>query len=185
MQSPPTFRGTAALILTISLLAAAALGVATLQPRASVPAERPVLGIVGGSEFRLALALDEESQFRGFAGRTSIKPDEGIAFVFASPQFASFTMRDCTLPLDLIFFDDALRITGIHEMTPELPRGPGESSQVPEQDARYEARLRSYMSDQPVRGAIELPGGTAARFDLRIGDQFSCPPIRDLIDRNP
>lgn len=126
---------------------------------------------LAGKSFKLELALDDEKRFKGLSFRNDIPADGGMLFVFTDrgTRVQNFVMRDCAVPIDIIYLDPAGRITAMHAMTPEPPRGEGEKENsapfagAPEwawTNARYEARLKQYSSRYAAQFVIELKGGT-------------------------
>lgn len=121
---------------------------------------------IGPRTFKLEVAATNEARVRGMGGRTEIKPDEGMLFVFPRAQRLSFVMRDCPIPIDVIFLDPSGRVTAVHAMQPEEPRRPGED------DYAYDARLKKYSSRFPAQFAVELQGGMAATLGVKEGDKI-------------
>ena len=120
-----------------------------------------------GRAFHLELAADNDVRFQGLSGREHIEADGGMLFVFPRPQVLQFVMRDCLVPIDIIFVDAAGRIVAMHAMTVEDPKGATETQ------AAYEARLRKYSSRFAAQFAIELAGGTLETLDLEEGEQIA------------
>jgi uncharacterized membrane protein (UPF0127 family) len=59
---------------------------------------------VGGKAVRLQLAVKRAEMEHGLMGRTDLKADEGMLFVYADPQRMSFWMRNTPTALDIGFF---------------------------------------------------------------------------------
>ncbi len=59
---------------------------------------------VGGKTVRMQLAVKRAEMEHGLMGRTDLKTDEGMLFVYAEPQRMSFWMRNTPTPLDIGFF---------------------------------------------------------------------------------
>src|SRR3982750_2266450 len=74
-----------------------------------------------GKKFHLELALDQDKRFKGLSGRTEIPAEGGMLFVFPQPLTTAFVMRDCPIPIDIIFLDGSGRITAMHKMLAEPP----------------------------------------------------------------
>jgi len=114
-----------------------------------------------GKPFKMELALTPEQRAQGLMGRESMADDEGMLFVYPDrdpyPKELRFWMKDCLIPIDVIFINRDGEITAIHEM---LPPPPG----TPDKD------LPSYSSDGPVQFAIEIRGGLARELGLQVGD---------------
>lgn len=120
--------------------------------------------VIDGRAFYLELALDEPTRVRGLSGREHIEPDGGMLFVFPNSAVRQFVMRDCLVPIDIIFLDGAGRVVATHHM-PVEPRADGES------DFAYEQRLTRYSSRFPAQFAVELAGGTLEGLAVKPGDQ--------------
>ena len=59
---------------------------------------------VGGKAVRMQLAVKRAEMEHGLMGRTDLKADEGMLFVYTDPQRMSFWMRNTPSPLDIGFF---------------------------------------------------------------------------------
>jgi len=122
---------------------------------------------IEGRAFHLELALDNSVRFKGLSDRTSIEADGGMLFVFPRSAPLNFVMRDCTIPIDIIFLDGSGRVTATHPMLPEEPQGAAET------DAAYDLRLRKYYSRFNAQFVIELAGGTLETMSLEEGEQIA------------
>ncbi len=124
---------------------------------------------IDGRTFRLELALDGASRLKGLSGRTSIPADGGMLFVFPDSSVGElqFVMRDCPVPIDIIFLDSSGRVTAAHKMAVEEPRRPGESDQA------YEGRLKKYSSRFSAQFVIELAGNTLDKVRVKNGDRIA------------
>jgi len=119
-----------------------------------------------GAEFRLEIAADPESQRRGYMFREHVAADEGMLFLSTSESPKSFWMKNCRVPLDLVFMDEEFRVVEIaadQQPCPEIGECP---SIHPMRFARY---------------VLEVAGGSVAREALKVGDRvtvLSEPAIR-------
>lgn len=118
---------------------------------------------IAGRTFHLELALDDQVRFRGLSERTHIEADGGMLFVFPRSTSLSFVMRDCPIPIDIIFLDGSGRVVAMHAMVPEEPKGADEST------VAYDARLHKYASGYDSQFVIELAGGTLGGLRLAEG----------------
>lgn len=133
---------------------------------------------IGGRSFKLELAADTPTRTKGLGGRSEIAEDGGMIFVFPDQQVQvlQFLMRDCLADIDIIFLDPSGRITAMHGMKKEPPRGPGEGvagDLSSRETAVYESRLRKYSSRFAAQFAIELRGGTLAGLKLEAGQKIN------------
>ena len=106
--------------------------------------------------FTVELALTPEQQERGLMFRKSMAPDAGMLFVFDRAEQQVFWMKNTLIPLDMIFIAADGRIVNIHERAV-----PGSLDPIP--------------SAGPVRGVLEVNGGTASRLGIKPGDRVLHP----------
>lgn len=106
-------------------------------------------GVEHRFDVELALTLDQQAQ--GLMYRPGLDRDAGMLFVHRPARSANMWMRNTAIPLDMLFIAEDGRIVKIVERT------------VP-------YSLAMISSGRPVRGVLELNGGTAARLGLRPGD---------------
>jgi uncharacterized protein len=129
---------------------------------------------IGGKTFLLELALDNAKRFRGLSERTYIAPDGGMLFVFPDVVSGSngFVMRDCPIPIDILYLNASGRIVSMHAMLPEPPRDPakGEGTPADPNNATYNARLKQYTAKGPYQFVIELAGGKLKEVGVKEGD---------------
>lgn len=106
-----------------------------------------LLGQGQNRSLQLLVACDAAQHARGLMGRRSLGKSDGMLFVFGRAAPRSFWMHDTLLPLDMLFFDDAGRLTCVIDQA------------QPETDAPRSCAL-------PSRYVVELAGGTAGRWGL-------------------
>jgi uncharacterized protein len=115
--------------------------------------------LIGGREFQMELAYTRQNRQQGLMFRSELPADHGMLFIFAAPKIQSFYMKNCLIDLDLVFLDANGRIDSIQTMPAPKPGEP----------------LQFYRSSAPVKYAIELPMGTAARLNLAPGQSIELP----------
>jgi uncharacterized membrane protein (UPF0127 family) len=122
-------------------------------PQPDLPKEQLVIVSRGGAEhpFAVEMALQPQQQTVGEMFRTSIPPDGGMLFDWGFPKSSQMWMRNTLVPLDMVFINTDGTIRSIAENT--TPRS-----------------LAVVDSRGPVRAVLELPGGTTAKLDIRVGD---------------
>lgn len=167
-------------LAAVLLLGAAAATVLALRGCDEGTSADTALVRIGGKAFHLELALDDQTRFRGLSGRTHIEPDGGKLFVFTRSLETAFVMRDCPIPIDIIYVDPTGRITAMHEMQPEPARSEAEKKLTPPYPGApewtwtnedYENRLRRYPSRHAAQFVIELAGGTNRTLPIKEGDK--------------
>lgn len=137
---------------------------------------------ITGKVFKLELAATDEQRFHGLSGRAVVPADGGMLFVFPPRHVArhGFLMRDCPVPIDIIYLDTTGRIVGTHKMVPEPPRSEAEkvlavppgTPQWNTTNEAYEGRLKKYMSTYPAQFVIELAGGSLDTLNLKDGQKI-------------
>ena len=135
---------------------------------------------ISGQTFYLETAMDDTKRFRGLSERTHIEENGGMLFVFSQPRppsLGGFVMRDCPVPIDILYLDRSGRVVTSYAMTPEPPRGPGEgkpgqkaSDRPTPEDAKYNDRLKQYVSRHPYQFVVELKGGRLKDLNVKDGD---------------
>ncbi|MCE9589106.1 MAG: DUF192 domain-containing protein [Planctomycetes bacterium] len=154
-------------LITLALLFAGLLNGCSSNAGGTGPDH--ALVVIAGEPFNLELALDDAARFQGLSGRKEIAPDGGMLFVFPEPIPLAFVMRDCYVPIDIIFVDPTGRVVNTHRMTLEPPGTP-------------ESGLKKYSSKWAGQFAIELRGGTLDRLKINEGDKVELP-LEDLKHR--
>ena len=133
---------------------------------------------IKGKTFFLEVAADAQVRNKGLGDRKSIDDDGGMIFVFMKPDVLSFVMRDCPIPIDVIFTDGSGKILSMYAMVPEAPRSPEEGKptddpRVPGSGAmKYELRLKQYNSKYPAAFVVELQGGMIEKLGLKESDKI-------------
>lgn len=127
------------------LLAALALG---------APGDWAIAVLPSGTEITLEIAADDRSRVRGYMFREKIGPDEGMLLVFEESARHGIWMKNCLVPLDIIWLDERYRIVEIARDRQPCPADGPCPSAVPLKSARY---------------VLEVVAGTVAREKLQPG----------------
>lgn len=99
-----------------------------------------------------------EGREKGLMFRQALPRYSGMLFVYEYPQPAAFWMKNTLIPLDMLFFDDAGRLTRIHENA-----RPGDLTPIPGGDA--------------VRYVLEINAGMAETLHLAPGAELRHPAV--------
>lgn len=143
-------RATFAAIAAIVLLAAPALG--------GCAGTGPAVELKG-KRFVVEIADEEAEQTRGLMFRHELAADHGMLFTYATPMPQSFWMRNCYIPLDIMYFDADGRFINGHYGVP-----PCRSANCP-----------TYPSSKPARYVLELASGVGKSMNLVAGDALTLP----------
>lgn len=106
--------------------------------------------------FRVEVAATPDAREVGLMHRRSLADDAGMLFDFNTVQPVAMWMKNTFIPLDMLFLDAGGLVVHVAERAEPhslTPIGPAE----------------------PVRGVLELYGGTAARLGLGRGDRVIHP----------
>ncbi len=147
-------RGVLAVCLSVVLFgASAAASAAAVGPIAFDRGELAIVTQAGATHrFSVEIARTEAQHARGLMYREELARDHGMLFVYDPVRHASMWMKNTFIPLDMLFIARSGRIVRIVERA--VPRS---TTPIP--------------SGQPVRGVLELRGGTAERLGLETGDR--------------
>ena len=90
------------------------------QPAVAAAQERRagMATLPSGRGFLLELAITPEEQARGYMFRDEIRPDEGMLFLGSRPAIRRFHMKNCRVPIDMIWLDQDYRVVGIEHAAP-------------------------------------------------------------------
>jgi len=112
---------------------------------------------LGGKTFSVEIADTREKQALGLMFRDSMPADAGMIFLFPNEAPRSFWMKNCRIPLDIMYFDQELKMVSISANTP-----PCRSERCP-----------NYPSTGPAMYVLELNAGVAAELGVGPGDQLT------------
>lgn len=115
---------------------------------------------VKGQRYAVELALDDEARMRGLMFRDRMDQNRGMLFVFEREEAQAFWMRNTRMPLDILYFDGALRFVSAAAGAP-----PCTTQTCP-----------SYPSLGPARFVLELNSGHARKLGLAPGDTLTVAP---------
>jgi uncharacterized membrane protein (UPF0127 family) len=71
--------------------------------------------VLKGERFTVELAETREKQTLGLMFRDSLPEDHGMLFVFPAESLRSFYMKNTRIPLDIIYFDEDMRLVSVAE----------------------------------------------------------------------
>lgn len=120
-----------------------------------------------GERYDVELAMDDATRIRGLMFRDQMGDTHGMLFVFEREEPQAFWMRNTRIPLDILYFDNDLRLVSAAAGVP-----PCTTQTCP-----------SYPSKGAARFVLELNAGHARRLHLQPGDVLTlAPKLRARID---
>ena len=103
------------------------------------------------TQFVVELAKTPEQRQKGLMGRSSLKAQSGMLFLYESPRHVSFWMKNTLIGLDVIFLSSNGKILKIyHNAKPES--------------------LEIMSAGENVSAVLEVNGNLAKTIKLEIGD---------------
>lgn len=138
----------------VLLVAAMPLALAACPSAIGAPAVE-----LKGQQFTVEIADELEEQIRGLMFRRELTKDHGMLFVYPRAQAQSFWMKNCYLPLDILYFDGEARLINAHYGVPVCRGDP----------------CPTYSSDRPARYVLELGAGVGRVLQLEPGDPLRLP----------
>jgi uncharacterized protein len=107
-----------ALLRTSALVLLATAGAAAAAP-AVVPLTLP-----SGKVLQVEVMVKDEDRAMGLMFRPSLAMDHGLLFVFESPEFHGFWMKNCRFPIDMVWLDQDHKVVHVAEAVPPCKADP-------------------------------------------------------------
>jgi uncharacterized membrane protein (UPF0127 family) len=115
-----------------------------------------VVSFPNGKQVRAEVMLTEADRSRGMMFRHSIAPDRGMLFFHEASGKYKYWMFQTLIPLDIVWMDRNRRIVEISANTPPCTT---EAAECPSYGGNFDALY-----------VLELGGGMAAKYGLKVGD---------------
>lgn len=109
---------------------------------------------INGQTVNVEVVRSLEKQALGLMYRTEMAADHGMLFIYPHAMPMSFWMKNTKIHLDIIYFDQNLKLINISANTP-----PCRTATCP-----------GYPSSGPAQYVLEINGGLAAQWKLEPGD---------------
>ncbi len=101
--------------------------------------------VLGDRVFSLEIADTPSEQAQGLMFRKTLDSDAGMLFVFDESKTRTFWMKNTTIPLDILFLDDAYKVVTLYRNVSPCIQAPCEL----------------YSSLVPISYALEINAGAA------------------------
>lgn len=73
---------------------------------------------INNKEYNVLLAQTEDEKATGLMNVEEMDPDEGMLFIYDTPQTLEFWMKDTEIPLDIIFIDEDWEVVSVKQGQP-------------------------------------------------------------------
>ena len=103
--------------------------------------------------------LRDVDQMRGMMFRDSLAKDRGMLFVHTADENHPYWMYQVRIPLDIIWMDHSRRIVEISANAPPCP-------------SKSAHDCPNFGGHEKSRYVLELAGGGAAQYGLKVGEQL-------------
>jgi uncharacterized membrane protein (UPF0127 family) len=111
---------------------------------------------LGNKQFTLEVADRTDTRSFGLMRRDSMPADHGMIFVFGEEEPRGFWMKNCRIPLDIVYIDHTGKVVSVKQMK------------------AYD--VNTTPSDGPAQYAIELNLGAASAAGVTPGMSLTLPP---------
>jgi uncharacterized membrane protein (UPF0127 family) len=141
-------------------LAAFAAGAALLLT--GCPGSDPNSVRLAGQRYEVELATTDAARERGLMFVEHMPKDHGMLFTYDDAAPRAFWMKNCRIPLDILYFDGDARFVSAQYRVP-VCQGQGEY-------------CPNYPSDGAARYVLELNAGVGEALGLKPGAPLTLPP---------
>ncbi len=119
-----------------------------------------VVSFPNGKSVRAETMVQSQDLMRGMMFRDSLAPDRGMLFFHPKAGKYKYFMYQVRIPLDIVWLDRSRQIVEMEANAPPCPSTT--ASQCPLYGGNFDS---SYV--------LELGGGMAAKYNLRVGDTLT------------
>lgn len=116
---------------------------------------------VGAKKVTVEIAETSSQHERGLMNRQSMKPDEGMLFIFGEEKPLAFWMKNTFIDLSIGFFDANKNLVDIQEMKAVT--------------SIMTADIPSYKSSAPAKYALEMNKNWFAKNKIKVGAKLKIP----------
>ncbi|MDQ3494604.1 MAG: DUF192 domain-containing protein [Pseudomonadota bacterium] len=116
---------------------------------------------LAGQRYTVEVAADDAGRARGLMFRDSLPADAGMLFIHERSEPQAYWMKNTRIALDILYFDDALRLVSQQRSVPPCSAGD---------------RCPPYPSGASARYVLELNAGQAEKLRLEDGTLLRLAP---------
>lgn len=112
---------------------------------------------LAGERYQVEIAADDATRARGLMFRDTLPDGTGMLFIHDREEPQAYWMKNTRIPLDILYFDSALKLVSQQRNVPPCSAGNA---------------CPSYPSQRPARYVLELNAGEAERLKLENGTEL-------------
>ncbi|MEK7518109.1 MAG: DUF192 domain-containing protein [Patescibacteria group bacterium] len=109
---------------------------------------------INNNAFQLIVVNTPKEMEIGLSETTSLPQDKGMLFLFKSPGYHSFWMKNMKIPIDIIFINKDKIVTIFSKVNPPSNESP-----------------TIYRPDEPSDKVLEINSGLSEKYDFKKGDK--------------
>jgi|SRR5450755_4074009 uncharacterized membrane protein (UPF0127 family) len=117
------------------------------------------LTLPNGQTIRVEMMIHEQDMIKGMMFRDEMKPGHGMLFFHPKVANVTYWMYQVKIPLDIIWLDADRKVV---EMMENVPPCTTAAKQCPQ-----------YGGKEPSLYGLELAGGTAKNYGVRVGESVA------------
>ena len=141
-----------AIIVLVAVVLVYHTRVSPSVPPAPAPHNSGIPVAIDGAVVQAKIADTEALREQGLSGTQPLAQDQGMLFVFDSPGYYSFWMKDMNYPIDMIWIGADKKVVYIQP------------------DAMPASYPETFVSTVPAQYVIEVPDGFAKLHAIKAGD---------------
>jgi uncharacterized membrane protein (UPF0127 family) len=113
---------------------------------------------VGKQTLSVTVVKTEKDREKGLSGKKSLSDTSGMLFIFDTPDYYSFWMKEMNFPIDIIFINGS-KVTTIYKRVP-TPSSPSETPPL-------------YKPSFPSDKVLEINAGLSDKYGIKEGDSLT------------
>ena len=137
--------------------------VAAPTTRAAAPRREGLPVGLGSKTVTARARMTYAERAEGYMGRAHVADDEALLFVYRTSDERGFWMKNCLVPLDILYLADDGTVVGAKTVPPPAP-------------GAADADVPRFPSPAPVRLVLEVRAGLAAEAGVGVGSRVNLPP---------
>ena len=149
-------------IISILILVAFFVGIKILTNNISNTSSNIKYVKIAGQSIKVDLALTQEEQEQGLSGRSSLRDNEGMLFIFDHPGIYPFWMKEMNFPIDIIW------------IVPDEMGTEGDLRVVYiQKNATPDSYPKTFSPNVNAKYVLEVVSGFSDKNNLKVGEPVS------------